>query len=249
MKTSKTSNKFILLAHPRSGSTLLTTYLRSHGQILAHGEVFNESDCDLSPVTRPDMSKQELIKERDQDPVKFLSKYVFTNDLEWKEIVGFKIHYQHANNGEKEVWNHLAKDNSIKIIHLTRDNSLETYASLMLAMKTNKWAKINDKPSPRLTLSLDQQECNYFFNRMEKYRVFYNDLFKNHPILDITYDQLYRNKSNTLEQVQQFLEVSMEKLDSDLRKQNKTPLPELIENYDELRRAFEKTRWQHFFSY
>ncbi|MBL3659045.1 sulfotransferase domain-containing protein [Fulvivirga sediminis] len=241
-------NKFILLAHPRSGSTLLISYLKSHGQILAHGEVFNENECDLSPLVRPNITGEELMKRRDKDPIAFLENYVFINTLPWKKITGFKIHYQQANEGKKEVWNYLANDRSLKIIHLTRENSLEAYTSLMLAIKTNKWTQTTDSPSPKLTIALDQLECRYFFKRIERNREYYNNLFKNHQILHLTYDELYKNKKNTLTHVQEFLNVNIEDLDADLRKQNKTPLPEVIENYNALKQAFSKTQWERFFT-
>lgn len=243
----KNYSRFLVLAHPRSGSSLLITLLRSHGNVVAHGEVFNDSECDLSPLSRPDMDHANLIARREKDPIQFINDFVFTDFPSWKTSVGFKIHYIHAKTANSIVWKYLSQEPSIKIIHLIRSNSLETFVSLQTAMKTNRWAKTCDTPVATTKLSLGRNQCENFFKRVKQYRAHFNQLFSDHSIISVEYNDLNINKCKTLERVQEFIGIEVEDLQSDLRKQNTRRLSEIVENYYDLKSHFAKTEWSVFF--
>ena len=62
----------------------------------------------------------------------------------------------------------------------------------------------------------------------------YHDLFRDHQLLTLFYEDLVENREEVFRQVQEFLGVEPGPLEVALRKQNPEPLPELLSNYDEL---------------
>ena len=70
----------------------------------------------------------------------------------------------------------------------------------------------------------------------------YDDLFRDHQMRTLFYEELVDDQEETLAQAQSFLGVDPGPLRIALRKQNPEPLPKLLENYDELREAFRDTQ-------
>ena len=72
--------------------------------------------------------------------------------------------------------------------------------------------------------------------------------FKNHPKVDIFYQDMIRDPDITFKLVTDFLGVEYHKPDTTLKKQNPERLSDLISNFSELREAFEETKWCYFFN-
>lgn len=66
----------------------------------------------------------------------------------------------------------------------------------------------------------------------------FDDLFRDHQILTLFYEELVEHREEVFCQVQEFLGVEPGLLTVNLVKQNPEPLPELLENYDELFEAY-----------
>ncbi len=66
----------------------------------------------------------------------------------------------------------------------------------------------------------------------------YHDLFRDHQMLTLFYEDLVEQRDETFRQAQEFLGVEPGPLTVRLIKQNPEPLPELLSNYDELRTAY-----------
>src|SRR5690606_26460474 len=111
--------KFIVLSRSRTGSNLLISFLNSHPNIRARGEMFarlNGKNC-----------KDVLARGFARQPF-----YV--------KATGFKIFYYHPMDDDSgHVWDVLAELDDLRIIHLKRRNILRTLISRKIADTQGVW--------------------------------------------------------------------------------------------------------------
>lgn len=93
----------------------------------------------------------------------------------------------------------------------------------------------------RKLLVLTVEECRDFFAKDAEDTAHYDELFGEHNIHRLYYEDLTERYTDTLNQAQAFLGLKPRLLVAETRKQNPEPLQELIENYAELYEAFKGT--------
>ncbi len=76
------------------------------------------------------------------------------------------------------------------------------------------------------------------FSQMGRQNDHFDELFRDHPTLEVFYEDVLEQRDEVFNQVQSFLGVPPKRLTVTLRRQNPEPLRELLENYDELYKAF-----------
>ena len=143
---SKDYRKFIILGKGRTGSNMLASALRSHTQIVAYGELFNNADHHRILWEHPDYIPYRPLdrarKLRERDPREFVEKLVFRRYPLQVSAVGFKLFYYHAQEKSWEsVWPYLKAMPDLKIIHIKRENILKNVLSLKIAFTTNEWSR------------------------------------------------------------------------------------------------------------
>lgn len=208
----KNSNyqKFIILTAPRSGSTLLHTYLNSHPQIHSLGE----------------------IPWRDQE--KGIQKNYFSPLPNLIKTSGMKVFYQFCDQEPyRELYHKILAEEEMKVIHLERGNYLEQYISLKQAWEKRNWSQSNPSSSGNHQITLVKEDFEVFKNQQENEKKKCLTDFQDHALIHISYDELIQLPTDTLLKVQHFLGVRPRKLISLLQKQQTQPLEELIENADE----------------
>ncbi|MDO5620386.1 MAG: Stf0 family sulfotransferase [Paracoccus sp. (in: a-proteobacteria)] len=151
---------FVIVAQPRSGSTLLASALNEHPKIICHDEVFapdwvqgyrksnGETETGQSAI-------QELLKQRKADPEGFLFNHVFLNNGMQN---GFKVVYSDLfSASETAQWlRRFIIKNNIRIIHLRRSNMLRCFISLERMRHLGVRHSNNSRTSnQKLTLSLE----------------------------------------------------------------------------------------------
>lgn len=123
-----------------------------------------------------------------------------------------------------------------KFLLLYRKNLAEQYVSLEIARRTNEWFYYGNKPEFTETIHVDLKGLLYFAeNCREKYaEIFQNKLFKQHG-LAISYESVVEDFAALMvKKLSVFLGLPPWDFDSELKKRNRRPLQEIIENYDEL---------------
>ena len=165
---------FIVLAHPRSGSTMLSSALATHSQVVMYGEVFNDDAHTRQHDFPGDLRKKRqnggFSVTRRADPyhpnrvaADFLSHSVFYP--RWRiapMAIGIKIFYDHARATppERRAWDFLQTSDHLRVIHLQRENLLHAYLSLQKALATNQWTSAdkasNTKP---LRIRVSIEDC------------------------------------------------------------------------------------------
>lgn len=149
----------------------------------------------------------------------------------------------------EKAWQYLIDDESINVIHLKRDNKFEILVSLKTAFITNQWMEIpGQRSSPEIMLELKPEDCRLFFEQIELYESAYTETFKKHQTLEVDYHDLVNSMDAVIRETFEFIGVTPIPVAPVLKKQIKSPLNEIVKNYDELKLHFEGTKWAHYFS-
>lgn len=239
--------RFIVLGRSRCGSNYLRGLINSHRRAIAFGELFASNASLQWGLLGYPTSANVVVQYRNQ-PLDFLESHVYGDVPKHIQAVGFKLFYEHAR-GEKwqPIWEYLAAQPDLKIIHIQRDNMLRQNLSFQKAVVTDQWVNKSGKSEKAPPIHLDYEQCLAAFQRTKENIQKYTQFFRNQPQLIVHYEELVRDSDGQMERVQEFLGLKFEKLKSETYQQGDKPLSEAIANYHELKEQFRGTEWEVFF--
>ena len=222
------SNKyttFLIVGHPRTGTSLLHTYLNSHWNILSLNELLTYT-VDSTILFK---KQSQLIK-----------------------ASGFKYFFEYTEDAiKRNTFIEILKRDKIKIIKIERKNCLRTYVSRCIAEKTNEWSSTEVKQHSinNKKIVLTKEDCLCAFALYKKNEYDTNTIIKefNVPVFQTEYETLVEQPNETMFAIQKFLGLSQQIPQSLLLRQNAEPLNMLIENYDILKAGFSGTEFEGFF--
>lgn len=223
-------SKFVIVARSRTGSNLLVGLLGSHPNIVCRGEEFRElAGRSSSAVWNGIFDRRPL----------------------GISHVGFKLFYYHPiDSSDRSVWNFVAADPSIRIVHLIRRNLLRTALSRAIAERTDVWDDRIGR-GQKIDLSdrrvrLDAEECIRDFERTRGWATQLKADHPSHRIHEVEYETLVSDPRAIIE-IQRFLGVRRirDDLQTDHRRQNREALGELITNYAEFSHDLRQTEWAY----
>lgn len=243
---------FVIITTARAGSNMLRGMIDSHPLALVGGELFNTEFFKSNKIPWPVGNAEqdpELLELRRSDPVTFVNRL---HDLAAKSghrAIGFKLFY-HQGDTNEALLNYLASDTNIRIIHLTRQNRLRRYLSLERAKLTGVWARPatatpTAKDSPLPAVQIDFAGLVKDFQRVEDKEREYRDRFKDHDVLEISYEDLAKDPHAVGARAIAFLGLEPAKLEIRHKKSGTDSLREAISNYEELRSSLRT--WESFF--
>ncbi len=221
-----TYKPFVIVCHPRTGSTLLHTYLNDHWQIHSYGELLSmEMDSLLNGKSAGGFYARKM-------------KRKFPGMI---KAVGFKFFYQYGElkNGI-EILDLIRHDTTVSIIHLTRRNKLRTVLSYQLAKETDSWTKGRNDSA---LIKVETDRLIHDLERLESWEMAFDDYFSGHQVLKVSYEDLVSDPQKILKDVQEFLGVQPRKLRTVLARQHEGPLQGYILNPEEVRAALSGTPW------
>lgn len=147
-----------------------------------------------------------------------------------------------------ETWDHILNKKDINIIHLKRNNVLRSLVSLHRAFRTNEWLRLKNEPgNDSFNLTLDFDACLRFFEHVHEGATRTDEIFSGHEKLDISYEELEKDKDEVLNKIMEFLKLEPYSPSSTLKKQIKEPLSEIVLNYYQLKKQFSSTSWAGYF--
>ncbi len=210
--------RFAIICAPRSGSNWLHTLLNSHPNIISYGEILRKTHVNNPSQNLPTLS--ELVYYPHHRSVK---------------AVGLKIFYSYLNNDKfDKSFLEVADDPGILIIHLIRKDILAQYTSLIRTEENQRWSQArpydNAKPIFINPEGFKAHRKDLLDNQHKIKRT-----FKNHPFLEIGYEDLNEHFDETLIEVQEFLGVKPRKLFSLLHKQATGSLKDQIKNWTDFK--------------
>lgn len=222
--------RFVVLTRSRTGSTMLTSFLNSHPNIYAMGEVFSWLNG----------KRYENV----------LNK-VFSRQPANVKAVGFKIFYYHPQDDPScGIWNELMNMRELRLIHLKRRNILRTLLSRKIAAKRDIWSATNgvarvDVDAKKVEFKVD--ELREEFERTRAWEEEYDKMFSTHPIVVVYYEDLVERPEMAFRWITDMLGLPHHKPKTALVKQNPEKLSQLIVNYEEVKQAFSGTQWESYF--
>jgi LPS sulfotransferase NodH len=193
--------KLIVLSHGRTGSTFLIKALNCHPDFDMKRELlFN------TPQGRPSVNDQTW--ENGTDSWDFLEKNLFGPREDTKSIVGFKLFYFHARNGDadKSVWRQIESDPSIKLVTLHRQNLFAGYVSLKRAQKSQIWHPGQDvtEYQKAVSLTIDAKDAVKYIMSHRGYHELGRDIVKDKAHLAVSYEDFQVDANGTLSNIVDF---------------------------------------------
>src|ERR1041385_6689868 len=181
---------FIILCQPRSGSTLLHTYLNSNPQIKSYGEVLREA-IEKKPQALDGSNIHDLI---------------FGSHSSTLKAVGLKVFYEYSDDTKyKEVFQQVADQKNIHVIHLVRKDELKLFTSLKIAEETNVWSISKASAANKhRKIKIEPNEYEGFLRAYRSHRQLMTRLFEKHPCLMVEYESLVNDPQTTLDSIQCF---------------------------------------------
>lgn len=200
---SKSFTKFAIVCAPRCGSTWLHTLLNSHFQIVSYGEIVREAHA-----AKPGK------------PLAALDELVFHAHHSSIQAVGLKIFYEYEDEPDfKKQFREVVDDNTIHIIHLTREDKEAQFQSLKRALATQQWSagrRISQDPP----VAIDSDELRKYQSNLIVKEGYIDELFQHHLLIKVKYEDLLSNHEVVMTTIQHFLNVSRRHLFSVLKKQS-----------------------------
>ncbi len=240
--------RFVILGRSRSGSNFLRGLLNAHSQITAFGELFQNEEG-ISWGLSGYESTPRLEEQFRNEPVRFLESKIFCRVPKQIRAVGFKIFYYHAHSEKwQPVWDYLAGQPRLKVIHIRRQNILETHLSRKRAVLTDSWVNTSGEREKNPAVRLNYEECLADFEQTRGWEQEYERFFAGHDLLTLCYEELARDYAAEIGRVQRFLGVDAEPVAPQTFKQSAEPLSAAIVNYAELKERFAGTPWAAFFA-
>jgi len=271
--------RFIILSGPRTGSNMLAEALNSSPSVRCFHEVLNFVQdfimYDVYNADRAEGSAEDDMAFRERDPIGFLEQRIFGEYPDGIRAVGFKYHYGQIW-GLPGVFDHIVKDESIRVVHLKRRNRLRTLLSLKAARETGRWMEVPMTPAralgalrhpsrlvrkvaelarrpdapttvPEHGLTISHQELDEFIISAEMTESHFEEVFAQHPSMTVYYEDILHERDVVYESTQSFLDVEAYSLSVTLTKQHPEPARQLLSNFEELHSAFKGTKYAAWF--
>jgi LPS sulfotransferase NodH len=239
--------RFVVASYQRSGSTMLTSALNSHPDVICYSEIYNIGRPMFMVDGMPENSNW-LKKIRDIKPTDFLSRIIFRGYSPAIKSVGFKFFPEHLrHNPYSGVLNKLIDDKSISCIHLIRRNQLAMYLSLVKAQRTGAWSSNKKSNHSNELINLDPYECQKAFESIKHEQEYFIKCLENRDVLTVYYEDIIESPDEKYNEVQSFIGLDIQSITPTIKKQIVKPLSQIIENYNELKEHFSDTEWKNNF--
>ncbi|AJD43759.1 sulfotransferase nodulation protein NodH (plasmid) [Rhizobium gallicum bv. gallicum R602sp] len=233
---------FAILGMPRTGTHYLEALLNEHPNVLSNGELLNTYDTNWPDKDRLLLSDCELLE------LAYL-RFPMRSDKKVTHV-GCKINEPQFQE-RPDFFDELSRWPGLKVIFLSRRNTLESLRSLVQARQTRQWLKFSSDddaaPPPRVELPI--ASCEAYFKAADDFHARVEHAFASASLLEIEYERLLREPAACLETIWDFLGVPSHQLSGRaiLERQESRPLNETVENFDALRRHFADGPYARFF--
>lgn len=253
---------FVIISHLRSGTHLLRTMLESHPALVCQSEVFNSDDPELPyPLSTPTREILDRWVYREFDGAIGAAGFVLQiyHPFGLRAFPGIRENPAWGN-----IWQILQAMPGLRVIHLRRDNDLRRHLSHVLARETGQWhdwkpGRVDTvthlhKPQAlerggdtHAAVRLDARRLRTDFEEVEALHRAAERRFADGPYRALTYEALCEAPETLGAQLLDFLGLAPQALTPAVSRLESRPLDQSIENFAELRAAFQGTPWARFF--
>lgn len=223
--------RFVLVAMPRTGSTVLVDLLNSHGDIFCDNELYNPYQiCRY----RYDDTDIEGVKCRNANPLRFWDEFFYSQFAKKQKVIGFNFMLGH----NYQILDNILKDKRLNIIYLTRENKLAQYSSYKIAYDTQSWG-ITDEPElaqkVKQTVTFDLCLFDHWLQETMTYEYMFESILdtRRRDAILIEYKQLFQKDIH--KKMCRYLGVKFKPLTCELFKQNENRIIDRFENQTDVR--------------
>jgi len=245
-----TAVRFVIVAAERTGTNLLIGLLNDYEGFFAGAELFNPVNISKDIVPWRDVDEAELpalLEQRRRDPVGFWNALCERGESRGHRAVGFKLLYGHGL-AQKELLERLQSERAIRIIHVTRRNLLRRFVSERQALASGKWAQgMSSESATREPVEISLKDLtNSIATATEREQAF-NQMFAEHPMLHVVYEDLARRPARVAERAALFLGLSNAHVEPSVkyRKTGAEDIADALVDFDALRAKVR--RWSSYF--
>lgn len=240
---------FVVVGHPRSGSTLLIQSLRKNNTIRMYGEILSH-----------ELSERARTLRRDERPYRegdcaysYLRDVIFRKrDSDDLKAVGCKIFFNQINStpGRRTAWRYLAEKSELRIVHLSRRDLFASWVSYELAERTGQWARAPHEPPPPPPppFRVDPAACLGFFEEVREGQETLRSMIAAERVITVVYeDDLCGSVKCCVRSLSNQLDAGNFKPPVPLGRQRRLMPWQQVANYAELRERFRDTPYESFF--
>ena len=230
--------KFVLLFQGRTGSTFLTDCANSHPQVKMDPEVWGGWGFQI---------EQDKIAAHVANQSNWLTHFYESSYPSSIKSIGFKTKLDDLL--DKKHFITYLKDHDVKIVHLTRRNTVKLVISEINAQrlfdKSSTWNLEDERKRPsafRLDLDKFHQQL-LWREQIEKWLESYIFL-ANLPTIKLYYDDLLSDEKSFFETFYDFINVQYLPTKGRTFKNTPNDLQKIIINYDELLKRYKYTPYE-----
>lgn len=216
---------FAIVTEARSGSNLLHLALHRHPFMWCWGECLHPNQG-ITP------------KGKDVDGATIMSTAYGPSLI--PDFIGGTLHVTQPVEGYgrwKNAWEWLSTRTDIKIIYLRRRDRLARFLSLQIVAETGEWIRYSEDQSPRAKrpkIKIDPKK----YKKLEKcHNKLWDEkvsLLRDHPSIDVYYEDLTRDWEEETRKIQEFIGVPYRPLEQATVKQEARDIREVVKNPHEL---------------
>jgi len=225
--------RFLIFAQGRTGSTLLVDLLNSHPEVFSLGEILSRT-----------------VINNVKNPTRFANGLMTLNK---KTTRGFKVKVYQISREQNKIPSTVLKsfyDDGWKIIYLHRDNFFLHAISDLRSEKTKTWHHIKgpNEHKPK-KVHIEYDELWDAITHREKCQKDEIEALDGIEYFSMSYEEDLVNsekQSKSMKKLLKFLNLREMPLDTKLQKIVKGKLNDNIENFDQLEKKLNTTRFSHF---
>jgi hypothetical protein len=215
---------FVLVTHPRNGSTWIQQQLNSHQDLVCYGELLALNKPRYGCVNERNLGADIL--QRNENTIDFLSQFFE------QPKSGFKLHlFQIEQYDDKNLWTWLLNNGNTKIIFLKRRDIIASYISFLLASSNHYWQTTSGDGKVIDTVTVNLKHFKTYLEKLSFWENTYISKINPESLLNIYYEDIV---TNGLVEVEDFLGVNHQDLVAETLKQGLIPLEKIVDNLQEV---------------
>jgi hypothetical protein len=240
----KHDGRFLIFCTSRSGSTMLSSALSTHPNVLFHGESFGLQKYPLEVLgiekdTREGVAMSQVLRDiRETDSIYFLNSVIWNEQLLKTHSIGFKIKSEETEEFRREVFEWILERKEIKVICIHRESFWDRFISVIATIQEGRF-NTSDRSHSHSYIELSPKEILFSLrdalSKQAVYEMQSSMLQKDRKIITVTYEEMIFNWSHTVKRVENFLgleDIDIEPFTSKLPKSEQTFSQEVLNLLD-----------------
>ena len=235
-------SRFMITCAARTGSTMLVRTLRSHPDLIMHGEVWGDSmvgvDGPLAQAGETDPEQFAALEAlRFRDPERALQTFLSAHDA---HAAGFKLKFDELVRPEWAQLRELVeRDNQLAIVFLHRRDLLQRYLSHQVVLRQTGITVVaaGDTPPRIEPFEVDIDDLLGNIAQIHQRRQTFESAFAAHPSLQVAYEDLAADPQTQCNRVFAFLGVASAPVSVPTAKIVRLAPEQLVRNFDQVQTA------------